>query len=541
MKIRSLPGAALMLCMSVWMLVGALAVSAPGGEAAGARLSWRPLPMAPIVGRLDASTVWTGREMIVWGGVNRPAVLGSAAPRSDGAAYDPSTGRWRMIANSPSGVLGGGGPAAVWTGTRMVVFVGNSPDGPAAAGAYDPRSNTWRRLPKGPLGVRESYASVWTGRELLIFGGHSGDMPATPTAAALNPATGSWRRLKALDAITDLGTVNGALWNGRDAFVSGVLYRPPGRFSRPILLDFNPRTNKLHEIDLANAPLNQRQRMQLDPVGRSGSDIVFWTGASSSSAPVVRYNPTTGRWKRGKAAPCKPYGQIAWIGDRLAVACATDQLEIYEPRSDSWETLSAGPSPFNSRESSELVWTGRELIVWSGVAHTRYNPTPADGASLAGLAEARQAPRCTVRQLRARAGLTIGGAGDRISEFAFVNQSRAVCTLFGYPHVRMLNAAGHPIATTDHNARPGFLGIPRKVVTLAKGASAWFGVEWHSQTGFANRTCPTAVRLLLYPPQRTRAVVLSGNGAHIAPYGGTIEHLRCGLIGVTPVTAKRFQ
>jgi hypothetical protein len=164
--------------------------------------------------------------------------------------------------------------------------------------------------------------------------------------------------------------------------VSGVIYRAETHFSRSILLDFNPKTNKLHEINLAKAPLNQRQRAQLDPVGRSGSDIVFWTGTSSSSTPVVRYNPTTGRWKNAKAAPCKPYGQIAWAGDRLVVACGTDELQIYSPRSNSWSTIKPGRSPLNSRESSEIAWTGSKLIVWSGVAFKRYSPTPADGTSL---------------------------------------------------------------------------------------------------------------------------------------------------------------
>jgi hypothetical protein len=32
---------------------------------------------------------------------------------------------------------------------------------------------------------------------------------------------------------------------------------------------------------------------------------------------------------------------------------------------------------------SEIVWTGTELIVWSGVLAKPNNPTPADGASLA--------------------------------------------------------------------------------------------------------------------------------------------------------------
>ena len=152
------------------------------------------------------------------------------------------------------------GPAARWSSgraTRQTVL-------PAAR--CTTRVATWRRLPKGPLGVREQYASVWTGSELLIFGGHGGDTSATPTAAALDPRTRSWRKLKAFDSIIGLGTVNGALWNGREAFVSGILHRPHV-VDRPILLAFNPKSGKLRQIDLSKAPVTPFQRRQLDPVG----------------------------------------------------------------------------------------------------------------------------------------------------------------------------------------------------------------------------------------------------------------------------------
>jgi hypothetical protein len=375
---RSAAGVLLVLSFT---LIAGWAGRAPAVATAGASPSWRPLPRSPILGRLGAQTWWTGKEMIVWGGVTRGGAYPYGAPRSDGATYTPATRKWHKIANSPSGVLGDGGPAAAWTGSRMVVWAGNSPDGPAGGAVYDPRSNTWRRLPKGPLGPREGYASVWTGRELLIFGGHTGDV-ATPTAAAVNPATGSWRRLKALDAVSGLATANGAVWDGREAIVSGNLYRH-AHFVRPILFAFNPKTNKLREIDLSGAPLTAQQRTQLTPGGWTGTEVVFWTGASSSSTPVVRYNPATGQWKKASAAPCKPYGQTAWISDRLVAACETSKLEIYTPRSDSWSTIKPGPSPFNSRESSESVWAGTDLIVWSGIVNKPGNPTPADGASIA--------------------------------------------------------------------------------------------------------------------------------------------------------------
>jgi hypothetical protein len=45
--------------------------------------------------RRNHSAVWTGREMIVWGGANETANLG------DGAAYDPGADQWRPLAPSP--------------------------------------------------------------------------------------------------------------------------------------------------------------------------------------------------------------------------------------------------------------------------------------------------------------------------------------------------------------------------------------------------------------------------------------------------------
>lgn len=56
---------------------------------------------------------------------------------------------------------------------------------------------------------------------------------------------------------------------------------------------------------------------------------------------------------------------------------------MYTPRSDSWNTINAGPSPLNSRQSSETTWTGTDEIVWSGIVNKPGNPTPADGAVIA--------------------------------------------------------------------------------------------------------------------------------------------------------------
>jgi len=349
---------------------------------------WTPLPRAPIRGRLSAGAVWTGTRMIVWGGVARS---GAVEAMGDGAAYDPATRTWRELAPAPPGVLGDGGTGVVWTGRELLVWASNSPDGPVGGAVYDPRTNRWRGLPAGPLGRREGYQSAWTGREMLVISGTNGDTLATPIAAALDPATGSWRLLPALNAVTGL-LANGAVWGGHEVYVTGrrALCPPQqgascGRFP-PVFLAYDPVTDALRSIALSTAPLSAQQRSQLAPVAWTGTEVILATTANR----IVRYDPATGAWHIGRPAPCAPlpeptasYTQTAWLGGRYVAACGTDRLQLYTPATDAWRVVRAGPSPLNSRFGSAVVWTGSELIVWSGTVYKRFNPTPRDGASVA--------------------------------------------------------------------------------------------------------------------------------------------------------------
>ncbi len=56
------------------------------------------LSRGPLVGRFGHSTVWTGKELIVWGGW---ADEHGDRRFDDGAAYNPSTDTWRTIASAP--------------------------------------------------------------------------------------------------------------------------------------------------------------------------------------------------------------------------------------------------------------------------------------------------------------------------------------------------------------------------------------------------------------------------------------------------------
>lgn len=104
--------------------------------------------------------------MIVWGGD------GEEGSFADGAAYDPRRDSWRPIAPAP--LAGRERHVAVWTGRQMVVWGGDADGGRlrfSDGAAYDPAVDRWRRLPRSLLTARFGHTAVWTGSEMLVFGG----------------------------------------------------------------------------------------------------------------------------------------------------------------------------------------------------------------------------------------------------------------------------------------------------------------------------------------------------------------------------------
>ena len=344
--------------------------------------AWRLLPPAPIVGRIGAGVVWTGREVIVWGGLPRSGEARFERV-GDGAAYDPVAGSWRTIAPAPAGVVGIADRAAAWTGEEAVFWAGNSPDGPAAGAVYNPRTDTWRALPDGPLDIREGFVSAWTGSELVIMGGHGGKSYSDPVAAAVDPRSGSWRVLPSFADLAEFQPA-GAFWDGNQVLAAGSVAVCPDRScpeSRPVFFAYDPATDRRREIDLAGVSVAGDDGPR--PVGWTGTELVFTTGDGPGPG-IVRYDPAAEQWRTGATSSCdrtsSGYGQSAWLADRLLLACGDDQLALYDPTADSWTILDTGPSPLNAKARSQIVWTGTELVVWSGDLRAEGNPTPNDGS-----------------------------------------------------------------------------------------------------------------------------------------------------------------
>lgn len=182
--------------------------------------TWHKLPAAPLETRAVASGTWTGKELIVAGGVTTEP-SGPERTLRDGAAYNPATGTWRKIAPMPAGRWGA---KAVWDG-KEVLFIGGSIH---AAGngvrlatrglAYNPASNRWRWLPTMQY-PRSEFAAVWTGHQILIWGGLTAASIAPPHGEAYTPATGKWTAMPASPLRGRAEPV--AVWTGRQMIIWG--------------------------------------------------------------------------------------------------------------------------------------------------------------------------------------------------------------------------------------------------------------------------------------------------------------------------------
>jgi hypothetical protein len=138
--------------------------------------SWRRLPPMPAP-RTGATATWTGTEVLVVGGHHGGILTGGLY--ADGVAYNPATNRWRQL---PGMEVGRIGHSAVWTGRQLLVWGGQTVragvrTAPPHGLAYDPAANRWSTLPTAPLRGRTGHLAVWTSSQMLVWGGSAARDP----------------------------------------------------------------------------------------------------------------------------------------------------------------------------------------------------------------------------------------------------------------------------------------------------------------------------------------------------------------------------
>ena len=265
-------------------------------------------------GRENTSAVWTGAEMIVWGGFNGSSL-------NTGAIYDPATNTWlgaTSTANAPSARWG---HSAVWTGRAMIVWGGSLLN---TGALYDPVSDMWtgQTTVTGAPSGRRNHSAVWTGSKMVIFGGTSDGVNAMSDMYTYDPSLNTWT-----GPLSPTGTPptprwsHTAVWTGSNMIVWGG-YEPA-----------KTNTGAIY-----------------DPMGN------IWVGSTqTTSAPAAR-GTHSATWTGTE--------MIVWGGDDGSGYSNTGGR--YDPLSNTWVAATTTTGALSSRRSQQAIWTGKEMILWGG-------------------------------------------------------------------------------------------------------------------------------------------------------------------------------
>ena len=182
-----------------------------GGRFDPAKNTWSAMSLhgAPT-GCLEPASVWTGHELLVWGGGTIDSSPDGVT--NTGAAYNPETDTWRPISNqgAPSARHK---PATVWTGEEMIVYGGNAG---VDARAYNPATDRWRSLSlRGAPGVHTRGDAVWTGSEVIVWGNSN-----CGVGGRYDLASDTWKPFSSKGALT-ARTMQTLVWTGEAMIVYG--------------------------------------------------------------------------------------------------------------------------------------------------------------------------------------------------------------------------------------------------------------------------------------------------------------------------------
>ena len=324
-------------------------------------------------GRQSHKAVWTGTEMIIWGG--------GVADNNDintGGRYTPSTDSWTptSTANAPRARTG---HTAIWTGTEMIVW-GGGHCCPLVyfnnGGRYNPITDSWVATSTvGAPDARSGHSVIWTGNEMIVWGGFNGGSIAFNTGGRYNPNTDSWTNTSTANA--PFGRIeHTAVWTGNEMIVWGGtdLFNQTNTGGR-----YDPVTDSWMATTTGNAPDGREDHTAV----WSGTEMIVWGGLFvDSSAHYVntggRYDSFTDSWtptSTVNAPSARSFHTAIWTGGEMITwggsffdGSNNQYLNTggrYNPITDSWMATSTVSAP-SQRNGQVAVWTGAEMIVWGG-------------------------------------------------------------------------------------------------------------------------------------------------------------------------------
>lgn len=340
---------------------------------------WTPIasPPSDFAGRFGHSALWTGGELLIFGG-GKQFEPGDAA-RKDGAIYSLSLNAWQTL---PSTTAARRSHATAWNGTKLIVCGGI--DGSTLRTdcvAYDAFKKAWlESLPAPPLTGRMLAGAVWipTVNKLFVWGGTADGKKGLADGAlfSFGPPE-AWTALPAAPLSGRFDPV--VLWTGKEVLVFGGMAEGGGVVDGAL---FDPVANTWRALPAA--PVTAREPPMAAGLTSAG-DLVFFGGfagtlpAWSGARATLGASPTWSALTLPDSAKVPPRLGFQWwfANDTLAVwSGAREKTESFELlvsggaldlQKDTWAPLATAGAP-SARGMATTVWTGKGALVWGGMA-----------------------------------------------------------------------------------------------------------------------------------------------------------------------------
>jgi N-acetylneuraminic acid mutarotase len=301
--------------------------------------------------------------MIVWGGLNSGML-------DTGGRYNPTTDTW-----TPTSTTGApsrrGRHTVVWTGNEMIVWGGWDPYYPGlgylnTGGRYDPLTDTWTptSTTDAPAARRE-HTAVWTGSLMIVWGGHHAVF--FNSGGRYDPVTDTWMPTSMIEAAAERWG-HTAVWAANRMIVwggqaSAGMANTGGRY--------DPVTDAWTPTSWTGAPSARRLHTAMS----TGSDMIVWGGIGSIDTGG-RYDPAADGWTPTSTVDA-PSGRMnhtaVWTGSRMIVWGGNGNTGgRYDPATDTWmPTSTAGAA--SARSGHTAVWSGGLMVVWGGHGNWELN------------------------------------------------------------------------------------------------------------------------------------------------------------------------
>jgi N-acetylneuraminic acid mutarotase len=329
-------------------------------------------------------TVWTGQELLVWGGTSAGNQLSGS-----GGSYRPATDQWTTISTI-------GAPAArsdhrqVWSGQEMMVWGGFAANGYLnTGGRFQTANQTWLSISTtgAPL-ARSQHVAIWTGNRMFVWGGQNA-AGLLQDGGSYDPTSDSWVIFSSINAPESRKNTAAVLAGDRMLIWGGEGGASELNSGAQVLLDVNGVPLSWGSVTLGNAPSGRSGHSAV----WTGSRMIVWGGVRAGNllADGASYNPINNSWsvlnatsapvaRRGHSAVWTGSEMVIWGGEAAAGSLAAGAA--YNPVTDTWRSLTNGGSPI-ARSGAGSVWSGTELLVFGGLSNQvpvatleRLNPQP---------------------------------------------------------------------------------------------------------------------------------------------------------------------